>query len=110
MPRKPPRSQRRGRPRPQARPPAGYAAPRQVPPAPLQPAEAVEGATAPTPVPSRGPTPIIRAPESAERQVTRAAARPAVRDYTYVRRELRRVLILASVIIVTLVVLSFFLP
>jgi hypothetical protein len=41
-----------------------------------------------------------------ERPVTRFTAR----DYTYVRRELRRIVILAAAITIAIVVLSFFLP
>lgn len=41
-----------------------------------------------------------------EPSVTRFTAR----DYTYVRRELQRIAILASAIIIAIIVLSFFLP
>ena len=50
-----------------------------------------------------------RAPEAAvprEPSVTRFSAR----DYSYVRREIRRSLMLAVPILLTIVVLSFFLP
>lgn len=41
-----------------------------------------------------------------ERHVTRFTTR----DYTYVRRELRRIVVLATAVIIAIVVLSFFLP
>ena len=39
-----------------------------------------------------------------------SVTRFSVRDYTYVRRELQRIALLATAILVTIVVLSFFLP
>lgn len=40
----------------------------------------------------------------------RATARPATRDYSYVRGELQRIAALAIAILLLIVVLSFFLP
>ena len=52
-------------------------------------------------------TPVAAGPvRTRERAVTRFTAR----DYTYVRRELRRILIFATAIIIAIVVISFFLP
>ena len=39
-----------------------------------------------------------------------SAPRFSARDYSYVRREIRRILVLATAIIIVIVVLSFFLP
>jgi hypothetical protein len=55
-------------------------------------------APAPVAVAAAGPSP--------EPSVTRFT----VRDYTYIKRELRTIAVLAVVIIVAIVVLSFFLP
>jgi len=52
------------------------------------------------------PASVAEPRKERERTVTRFTAR----DYTYVRRELRRIAILAAAIIVAIVVLSFFLP
>jgi hypothetical protein len=71
-----------------------------VPPPIVTPA-AVQPVAAPAPVPA--PTPGA-APR--ERSISRFSAR----DYSYVRRELLRIVILAVAIMITLVVLSFFLP
>jgi len=49
--------------------------------------------------------PEERAPER-ERSVTRFSSR----DYSYVARDLRRIVILATAIFITIIVLSFFLP
>jgi hypothetical protein len=46
------------------------------------------------------------APRTSESTVTRFTTR----DYAYVRREVRRIVILATAIIITIVVLSLFLP
>jgi hypothetical protein len=86
---KPPRSQRRGQPRPQTR--------RQVP---IVPAAAPAPAAATVPAPSRQPD------AARERSISRFTAR----DYTYVRREIARVLIFAAAIFVIIIVASFFLP
>ena len=40
----------------------------------------------------------------------RSAGRAITRDYSYVRRYLRRLLLLSAFIIITIIVLSFFLP
>ena len=50
------------------------------------------------------------APAEAESEPEPSVTRFASRDFTYVRRELRNILLLAGAIIITIVVLSFFLP
>lgn len=50
------------------------------------------------------------APRAPEPPRERSATRFTVRDYTYVRRELRRIVILATVVVIAIVVISFFLP
>ncbi|MCH8026087.1 MAG: hypothetical protein IH866_04765 [Chloroflexi bacterium] len=40
----------------------------------------------------------------------RTAGRAITRDYSYVRRDLRRIILLSVIILTTIVVLSFFLP
>lgn len=82
--RKPTRSQRR---RSQRSP---------APPAPVR--------AAPRPVMSQA------APAEAESEPEPSVTRFASRDFTYVRRELRNIILLAGAIIITIVVLSFFLP
>ncbi len=90
MPRgRPSRSQRRRVRRPPAVPPPRY-----------QPVPA-----APAPAEAQPATPAARR-DSREASITRFTSR----DYTYVKREFRRIVILASAIIITIVVLSFFLP
>ena len=84
--RRPPRRTRRGRP-PEA--PAVAPVGRARPVAPI------------LPVAAETARPVER-----ERAVTRFS----VRDYAYVRREVQRILVLATAIIIALVVLSFFLP
>ena len=86
--RKPSRSQRRRGSRPLVPPPAAR-------PAPVQPVASPAAATAP-----------VRVDAPRERSISRFTAR----DYTYVRRELLRIVILAIGIMTVLVVLSFFLP
>ena len=73
------------------------------------PPRAVGVPAAPAPAqPSPAATPSPAAPPPApEPSVT---GRLSARDYTYVRRELVRIAVLASAIIATIVVLSFFLP
>jgi hypothetical protein len=61
-------------------------------------------AAPPVAVPYRAPAPAE--PRERERSVTRFTTR----DYSYVRRELARILILATAIIIAIVVISFFLP
>ena len=75
----------------------------QVAPAGVPVSRAPIVPAAPAPAPEAAPRPIARKDEQA---VTRFSAR----DYTYVRRELQRILILATLIVVLIVVLSFFLP
>ncbi len=85
--RKPPRSRRKRSARPIAPPPLA---------APMRPVAAVPAFAAP-----RAPAEPAR-----ERSITRFSAR----DYTYVRRELQRIVLLATAVLITIVVLSFFLP
>ena len=47
---------------------------------------------------------------AAERTRARALSRFTVRDYTYVRRELARIVVIAVAMLVIIIVLSFFLP
>ncbi len=100
--RKPTRSQRR-------RGPAGYtqrATPR--PPAPATPAPAPLDPLAP--VSSVGVAPAIPAEQVREHIRDRQITRFTARDYSYVKRELMRIAVLATAIIVAIVVISFFLP
>jgi hypothetical protein len=67
------------------------------------------------PIAAAPPTPApVRAPEAAPRPIARkaepAVSRFSARDYSYVRRELQRIIVLATLIVVLIVVLSFFLP
>jgi len=89
--RRPPRRKRTSRP-PLPRPAGAAAAPVVTP--------LGQGAVIAAPPQPAGPA------RERERTVTRFTAR----DYTYVRRELRRIVILATAIIIAIVVLSFFLP
>ena len=91
--RRPPRSQRRG----QRRPPP-------VPP-PL-PVRAAPVAAAP----SVSATPAPEAPAQPAPARERAFNRFTARDYTYVRRELLRIVVLATAILILIFILSFFLP
>ncbi len=70
--------------------PVGQEATRVV----AEPVAVAEAGEAPTTAPRE------RAPTS---KMTR-------RDYSYVRRDIRRILVLATAILITIVVLSFFLP
>ena len=85
------RSSRRGRKgrKPAAKPPDGQQATRVV----AQPVAVSAAGEAPTAPRERTPT-----------------SRLTRRDYSYVRRDLRRLLILAGAVLITIVVLSFFLP
>ncbi len=85
------RSSRRGRKgrKPAAKPPVGQQAARVV----AQPIAVAAAGDAPT-------APRERTPVS---KLTR-------RDYSYVRRDLQRLFILAGAVLITIVVLSFFLP
>ena len=62
------------------------------------------------PVQPAAPPIAAAAPDEPERAREPSVTRFSSRDYTYVRRELRRIVLLASVIIVAIVVISFFLP
>lgn len=84
--RRPPRSQRRRSQRPPAPPLVAPAAPRPA------------------------PRPLAIATETPERAREPSATRFTVRDYSYVRRELLRIVALAAVIIIVIFILSFFLP
>jgi len=85
------RSSRRGRKgrKPVAKPPIGQQATRVV----AQPIAVSAAGEAPT----------------APRERT-AVSRLTRRDYSYVRRDLQRIIILAGAVIIAIVVLSFFLP
>ena len=100
--RKPTRSQRR-------RAPGGYA-PRPAPPSPPPSTPGPLALDPLTPLSSAGIAPAIPAERvrehSRERQITRFTAR----DYSYVKREMVRIAILATAIIIAIVVVSFFLP
>ena len=61
--------------------------------------------------PSRSTEAAMAAPSPAPASMReRAAARFTARDYGYVRRELLRIALLATAVLVAIVVLSFFLP
>ena len=70
----------------------------------------------PLPPPGAPPTRTAAHPEATataaapERAADPSVTRFSARDYTYVRRELQRIALLATAIIATIVVLSFFLP
>jgi hypothetical protein len=68
--------------------------------APIAPA----AAPAPEPAAQPAPRPIVRKEEPS------AVTRFTARDYGYVRRELQRIVVIATLIVVLIVVLSFFLP
>ncbi len=40
----------------------------------------------------------------------RTAGRAITRDYSYVRRDLKRIILLSAIVLTTIIVLSFFLP
>ncbi len=69
-----------------------------TPPAAPQTARAVAAPIAVTP------------PGETDSPHQRSAGRAITRDYSYVRRDLRRLLLLSAIILITIVVLSFFLP
>ncbi len=85
------RSSRRGRKgrKPAAKPPAAAQTTRVV--------------AQPVAVAAAGEAPAAPRERTAVSKITR-------RDYSYVRRDLQRLLILAGAVIITIVVLSFFLP
>lgn len=67
------------------------------------------------------PAPVTAAPPVAATPAPQAPAQPAparerafnrftARDYTYVRRELLRIVVLATAILILIFILSFFLP
>lgn len=62
--------------------------------------------------PPRPKTPTVATQQAAETPSERepSVTRFSAHDYTYVRRELQRIVILAAAIIIAIVVLSFFLP
>ena len=75
-------------------------------PAPRPPAATPSRVVAqPLAVAAPGVAPAVTAPK--ERP---AASRVVRRDYSYVRRDLQRMAILAGAVLLTIVVLSFFLP
>lgn len=59
--------------------------------------------------PAAAPVPVAAAAEP-EQARERSVTRFSTRDYSYVRREIRRIVLLAGAILVLIVVLSFFLP
>jgi hypothetical protein len=74
----------------------------------------------PPPLPVRA-APVAAAPSVAATPAPEAPAQPAparerafnrftARDYTYVRRELLRIVVLATAILILIFILSFFLP
>lgn len=65
--------------------------------------------TRPTAAPVAVTTPGM-APPAPEPPRERPAVRSPSRDYTYVRREIQRIVLLAVAILIAIVVLSFFLP
>jgi hypothetical protein len=63
------------------------------------------------PTVQRAASPVaIATPSASEQPRELSVTRFSTRDYTYVQREIRRILLLASAIFVVIVVLSFFLP
>lgn len=96
MPKRPSRSARRRRGR---RPPAV---------APSRPASAAPHGEAT----ADGAAPLSPAPRPARPASSRepSLTRMSWRDYSYVRRDVQRILILATAVIVTIIVLSFFIP
>ena len=52
----------------------------------------------------------VTPPGETDSQRQRTAGRAITRDYSYVRRDLRRIIFLSVIILTTIVVLSFFLP
>lgn len=71
-----------------------------------QPAPPVAAALA---RPSAPPV-AVATPGASERAQERSITRFSTRDYTYVRREVQRIVLLAGAILILIVVLSFFLP
>jgi hypothetical protein len=55
-------------------------------------------------------TPTVLAAAQAEPARMRSAGRRPVEDYSYVRRDIQRIAVLATAVVITLIVLSFFLP
>ncbi len=72
---------------------------------PMAPAAGAEPPSRPVAAPVAATTPGV-----AERPREVSAPRFSARDYGYVRREIRRIILLATAIIIVIVVLSFFLP
>ena len=58
--------------------------------------------------PVAAPVPVAPPEERAPRE--RPVTRYSTRDYSYVARDLRRIVIVATAIFITIIVLSFFLP
>ncbi len=69
---------------------------------------------APSGVAQRARPPVAQASfeelPAQETAVEPSVRRSSARDYTFVRREVQRIALLAAAIIVTIVILSFFLP
>ena len=71
----------------------------------MAPAAGVAPPSRPVAAPVAGTTPgVVQRPRQA------SVPRFSTHDYGYVRRELRRIVLLATAIIIVIVVLSFFLP
>ncbi|MGB2694960.1 MAG: hypothetical protein WBD55_07205 [Dehalococcoidia bacterium] len=94
---RPSRSTRRRQVRRPPPPPRANTAPRPAPNV------AAEDATNESPA-------SVAAPSRPTRTREPSIARKSARDYSYIGREFRRILLLAAVIIITIIVLSFFIP
>ena len=88
---------------PKRRPPRSRRRRTQAPP--LPPIGAATAAARPI-----TPRPVAVAREPSERAREPSVTRFSARDYTYVRREVQRIAVLALAIIIAIIVLSFFLP
>jgi hypothetical protein len=73
------------------------------------PPRVADAPTRPTAAPVAVTTPGT-APAVSEPPRERPTSRAPTRDYTYVRREIQRIVLLAATILIAIVVLSFFLP
>jgi hypothetical protein len=64
---------------------------------------------APVARPVAAPVPVA-APEERAVERERSVTRFTARDYTYVARDVRRIIVVALAILIAIIVLSFFLP
>ena len=109
-PRKPSRSSRRRRPgRSPLVPPAGPIS-RPIEPSVSVENEALDGAPVEDTTTVQGRMASRAADRATERVRERSARRQMSEDYGYVRKDLRRIVVLATAVIIAIVVLSFFLP